>query len=60
MHLDISKEFEKKLQIAKGLPIPVCLMMMPAGKYISHTIMAKNQYYGNLIRVDYGEPFHEP
>ena len=27
-------------------------------KYISHTITAKNQYYGNLIRTDYGEPLH--
>ena len=54
--LDISKEFEKKLQIARVYQSQFAYDDA-RWKYISHTITAKNQYYGNLIRVDYGEPF---
>jgi len=54
--LDISKEFEKKLQIAKVYKSQFAYDDA-RWKYISSSITAKNQYYGNLIRVDYGEPF---
>ena len=54
--LDISKEFEKKLQAAW------CYQSQFAydearWKHISNSLTAQNQYYGNLIRVGYGEPF---
>lgn len=54
--LDISNEFEKKLQIAKVYQSQFAYDD-DRWKYISHSLTAKNQYYGNLIRVDYGEPF---
>jgi len=54
--LDISKEFEKKLQIARVYQSQFAYDD-ERWKYISNSLTAKNQYYGNLIRVDYGEPF---
>ncbi len=54
--LDISKEFEKKLQIARVYQSQFAYDDA-RWKYISSSIMARNQYYGNLIRADYGEPF---
>ncbi len=54
--LDISEEFQKKLEIARIYQSQFAYDEV-RWKHISNTILAKNQYYGNLIRVDYGEPF---
>jgi len=54
--LDISKEFEKKLQIARVYQSQFAYDD-ERWKYISSSLTAKNHYYGNLIRADYGEPF---
>ncbi|GAB64317.1 MAG: bacillithiol biosynthesis deacetylase BshB1 [Candidatus Jettenia sp.] len=54
--LDISREFEKKLKIASIYQSQFAYDEA-RWKQISNTITAKNQYYGNLIRADYGEPF---
>lgn len=54
--LDISREFEKKLQIAQAYQSQFAYDA-DRWKYISRSLIAKNQYYGNLIRAEYGEPF---
>ena len=54
--LDISNEFKKKLQVARVYQSQFAYDD-ERWRYISNSITAKNQYYGNLIRVDYGEPF---
>lgn len=54
--LDISSEFEKKLQAARTYQSQFAYDKM-RWNYISGSITARNRYYGDLIRVDYGEPF---
>ncbi|MGQ3683835.1 MAG: PIG-L family deacetylase [Candidatus Loosdrechtia sp.] len=54
--LDISREFEKKLAIA-GVYQSQFAYDDARWEHISGAITAKNRYYGNLIRADYGEPF---
>ncbi|MCF6158325.1 MAG: bacillithiol biosynthesis deacetylase BshB1 [wastewater metagenome] len=54
--LDISSEFEKKLEIARTYQSQFAYDEA-RWEHISRSITAKCRYYGNLIRVDYGEPY---
>lgn len=54
--MDISEEFEKKMQVARVYESQFAYDKA-RWEFISNTVGAVNHYYGNRIRCNYGEPF---